>query len=178
MTERISRRFPLSPLQATWLGKGHQPKRTDQPSLRSGGFIFTASPTGNKAIAYDPTTRTSKAVQLNATKEHPIRITPCTSGSAFEHVVTLRLEGSRITRVAVFDLKSDKWVPIDLAEPVSGVVHADEIGSEGAAYDLGRHIYTYSAKNGTWDHLDIRTISDDFEDRDAGKTSDTGKAGE
>jgi hypothetical protein len=145
-----------------------------QPTLRAGGYIFTGSPTGNKAIAYDPITREMKSVQLNATKEHPIKITPMTG----DHVqlVTLRLQGSRITRIAVFDLKSGRWLPMDLDEPVNGIVDPEYVGHGGTAFDLGRHVYTFNLKTGTWDHLDIRSISDEGKDEGAAKVPAAGKA--
>jgi hypothetical protein len=149
---------------------------TDQPTLRAGNYIFTASPTGNKAIAYDPTTREIKSVQLNATKEHPLKITPMTGN--FVQLVALQIEGLKITRVAVFDLESDKWLPIDLNEPVNGDVKPVYVGHGGTAYDLGRHVYTFNAKAKTWDHVDIMTFSDDdVEDKGAAKVSATGRAG-
>src|SRR5207247_5303677 len=115
-----------------------------QPTLRPAGHIFTASPTGNRAIAYNPTTRKVKSVQLNATKEHPLRITPITAN--FVQLVALRLQGSKINRVAVFDLKSDRWLPIALDEPVDGDVNPVYVGHSGTAYDLGRHFYTFGLK--------------------------------
>jgi hypothetical protein len=132
-----------------------------QPTLRAGGYLFTASPTGNKAIAYDPTTREVKSVELNATKEHPLKITPLTG----DHVqlVALRIQGAKITRVAVFDLESGKWLPMDLAEPVKGDVKPVYLGHGGTAYDLGRNVYTYNAKAKQWDHRDITTFADDDE---------------
>lgn len=100
--------------------EGQQGSDAHQPTLRSGGYIFTASPTGNKAIAYDPTTQEVKSVQLNATKEHPLKITPMTGDRV--QLVALRIQGSKITRVAVFDLESGKWLPMDLDEPAEGDV--------------------------------------------------------
>ncbi len=148
---------------------------TDQPTLRAGGYIFTASPTGNKAIAYNPTTREIKSVQLNATKEHPLKITPMTGN--FVHLVALRIEGLEITRVAVFDLDADKWLPIDLNEPGKGDVNPVYLGHGGTAYDLGRHVYTFNARAKAWDHVDITTFSDDdVEDKGAAKVSAEGRA--
>lgn len=133
--------------------------------MRSGGYIFTASPTGNRAIAYDPTTRTVKSVQLNATKEHPLKITPITADRV--QLVALRIEGSKITRVAVFDLESGKWLPVDLDEPVKGDAQPVYVGHGGTAYDFGQNVYTYSAKSKKWDHLDIATLGEDVEDEAA-----------
>jgi hypothetical protein len=155
------------PRSADWGDEGQKASAGHQPTLRSGGYIFTASPTGNKAIAYDPVTREVKSVQLNATKEHQLKITPMTG----DHVqlVALRIQGSKITRVAVFDLESDKWLPMDLDEPVKGDVRPVYVGHGGTAYDLGRNVYTYNAKAKKWDHLDIMTFGEDAGDESAAK---------
>ena len=131
-----------------------------QPTLRCGGYIFTASPTGSRAIAYNPVTREEKAVRLNATKEQPIKVKPIDSGE-IGPVVALRLQGPRITRVAVFDLKSGNWLPLDLVKPIDGVVSPSNIDNDGVAYDLGRYLYTFSAKTGKWDCLDVQAIPDE-----------------
>jgi hypothetical protein len=154
--------------------EGQKQSDTHQPTLRAGGYIFSASPTGNKAIAYDPVSRAMKSVQLNATKEHPIQVTPI-SGNHVQHVA-LHLHGSNITRIAVFELKSSRWLPTDLAKPVKGEVGPKYIGHSGSAYDLGRHLYTFNADSGTWDHLDIGAISDEVDDESAGKSSAAGRA--
>jgi hypothetical protein len=90
-----------------------------QPTLRWCGYIFTASPTGDRAIAYNPTTREEKSVELNGTKEQPLRIQPVTiNPMGRPRLVGLHLQGPRITRVAVFDLQTGKWLPLDLDQPV------------------------------------------------------------
>ena len=147
--------------------QGQERSDPNQPTLRAGGYIFTASPTGNKAIAYNPISREVKSVQLNATKDQPLRITPMTGSHV--QLVALRLEGPKITRVAAFDLKSDRWVPLDLAEPVSGGALPVYVGHSGTAYDLGRHVYTFSLPKGTWDHLDLQAIGEDVEGSASGK---------
>ena len=47
-----------------------------QPTKLYRGYSFTASPTGNVAFAYNLETQEVKAVRLNATEEHPIKVTP------------------------------------------------------------------------------------------------------
>jgi hypothetical protein len=168
---------PSSVVRQAWRDSGEEGQPgsdTLQPTFRAGGYIFTASPTGNRAIAYDPVTREVKSVQLNASKEHPLKITP-RSGPRVE-LVALHLEGSKITRIAVFDLKSGRWLPTDLDEPVNGDVGPVYVGHSGTAYDLGRHLYTFNLEKGTWDHLDIQKISDDVEDGGAGDDSAGGRA--
>ena len=157
-------------------GRGHQGSDAHQSTLRYGGYVFSASPTGNKAIAYDPVTRTAKSVQLNATKEHPLKITPVKGGDHVQ-LVALQLQGSKITRVAVFDLTSGRWLPMDLSEPVKGDVKPAYMGHGGTAYDLGQNFYTFTATTGKWDHFDVRNISDDVKDESASKVSTSGKTG-
>ncbi len=156
--------------------EGERAPGAHQATLRAGGYIFTASPTGSRAIAYDPKTREVKSVQLNATKEQPLKVTARTAQAV--DLVALRLEGSNITRIAVFDLKADKWLPVDLDEPVSGDVGPEYVGHGGTAYDLGPHHYTFSLTTGAWDHLDIRTLGDDAGNEGRAKVPARGKAGE
>jgi RNA polymerase sigma factor (sigma-70 family) len=147
-----------------------------QPTLRWGGYIFSASPTGNRAIAYNPVTREEKSVQLNATKEQPLRVTPeVINPMSPPRLVGLRLEGQKITRLAVFDLESGKWLPKDLEEPAKGDARPKCVYQDGTAYDLRPHFYTFSLTRKTWDHLDIRVIRDRVEDGDAGTAPDDGK---
>ncbi len=143
-----------------------------QPTLRSGGYIFTASPTGNRVIAYNPVTREEKAVQLGATMEHPIKVTPMTFDRLDQPgLVALRLHGngSKVTRIAVFDLKAGKWSATDLNEPVRGEVSPIYVDDGGIGYDIGRHLYTFNAKTSTWDHLDIQALRDEADDSGVGK---------
>jgi hypothetical protein len=167
-------RSPISfPTPGNSEKRGQQVPGALQPTLRAGAYVFTASPAGNRAIAYDPTNHEIKSIELNATGDHPLRITPV-RGDHVGHVA-LRIQGSRITRLAVFDLEAGKWLPIDLHEPVNGDVNPRYTGHSGSAYDLGRHVYTFTAKTKTWDHRDITTFLDDFSDNNAAKASPAGK---
>ena len=92
------------------------------------------------AFAYSPETREVKAVRLNATEGHPIKVTPKMVPRTC--VVGLHLEGPKITRVAVFDIEPGKWSPLDLDEPASGVVQPMALG-HGAVGVPGRSIFLY-----------------------------------
>jgi RNA polymerase sigma factor (sigma-70 family) len=140
-----------------------------QPTLRLAGYIFTASPTGNRAIAYNPVTREQNSVQLNATKEQPIKVDPVMISQIVDPLVALKLHGSKVTRIAVFDVKTAKWLATDLHEPVRGEVSPTSFDARGATYDLGRHLYTFNIKNRSWDHLDIQTLHDNVDDPGVGK---------
>ncbi len=109
------------------------------------------------AFAYNPETREVKVVRLNATEGHPIKVTPkVVPGSC---VVGLHLEGPKITRVAVFDIESGKWSPLDLDEPASGVVQPMALGHGALAYQVGRFFYMYPSKTSTWDRLELQAIA-------------------
>jgi RNA polymerase sigma-70 factor (ECF subfamily) len=140
----------LSPLAETQQG-------ILQPTQFYWQHSFTASSMGNVAFAYDLETREVKAVRLNATQGRPIRVTPRVEQGA--GVLGLQLEGSRITRVAVFNLESEKWSPLDLDEPADGVVQPIPLGRDALAYQVGRFLYIYRTESSTWDRLDLRTIT-------------------
>jgi hypothetical protein len=40
-------------------------------------------------------------------------------------------------------------------------VSPSSVDIDGAAYDLGRYLYTFSAKTGKWDRLDVQAIPDE-----------------
>jgi RNA polymerase sigma factor (sigma-70 family) len=130
-----------------------------------GGYSFTASPTGNVAFAYNGETQEVKALRLNATEGHPIKVTPKVVPRTC--IVGLYLEGPKITRVAVFNVESGKWSPLDLDEPASGVVEPMDLGPGAAAYQVGRLVYVYHTKTSTWDRLDVD--ADDKQDAHATK---------
>ena len=69
------------------------------------------------------------------------------------------LEGPKITRVAVFNIESGKWSPLDLDEPASGVVQPIPLGRDALAYQVGRFLYMYRSKTSTWDRLDLQAIT-------------------
>ena len=73
----------------------------------------------------------------------------------------LGVRGARITQVAVFNLRSAKWAPLKLDQPVSGAVWPMSIGPQTAAYEVGEFLYIYNPKIDAWDRLDLRTLGDD-----------------
>ena len=138
--------------------------------MRWGGLIFAASPTGNTVIAHDPVAHKAKSLALRATKESPLKVS-FENGEGMmrqQNLVALRLEGSNITRIAVFSIQAGAWYSQDLSEPYSGVatptVQGDTVG-----YDLGHHAYTFSIETSKWDALDIGSISDTAEGEEVGK---------
>ena len=134
----------------------------DQPYRRCGGLIFAASPTGNRVIAYDPSTRWTSSLELHATKENPLKVSFAANPSFESELVALRIEGEHITRIAAFDMKSRTWHPQDLSEPVKGQAFPNV--TNAISYDLGRHLYTFNVNSLSWDHLDVGAIGDASED--------------
>ena len=132
-------------------------QRVLQPNQFYWGYSFTASPTGHVAFAYQGETGEVKAVRLNATEEHPIKVTPTVGPRS--SVMGLCLEGPKITRVAVFNIESGKWSPLDLGEPASGVVQPIPLGPGALAYQVGRFVYLYRSKTSTWERLDLQAIT-------------------
>ena len=128
-----------------------------QSYMRCFGFIFAVSPTGNPAIAYDPTTRWTGSLEWHATKEHPLRVSFVATAESFNRsgIVALRIEGEQITRIAAFDIKSRTWRPQDLERALSRAAHFPNLRNT-VAYDLGRHLYTFKQEFPVaWDHLDV-----------------------
>ena len=145
-----------------------------RPYLRWGGLIFAASPTGNTVIAHDPVAHKSKSLALRATKESPLKVSFVKNEGSFQQtaIVALHLQGSNITRIAVFDTQAGAWYSQDLSEPYSGVATPTvqpKFEDMTVGYDLGRHAYTFSTKTGKWDALDIGSISDAAEGEEVGK---------
>jgi hypothetical protein len=140
-----------------------------QPSLTYCDYTFTATPTGNTALAYQIANRELKAIRLNATPEQPLRVTPVRMDTQDLYCMALRVEGPNITRIALFDLKSGRWFPLDLCKPVNGVVQPMSIGPHAVAYEVGHFIYMFTSYDKSWNRLDLRTISDDKQDGPATK---------
>jgi hypothetical protein len=163
--ERVTREETKPPSLLVQGRRGGQ-----QAKAECGAYSITASRTGNAALVYNAETRVVKAVRLNATKEQPLSVTPVVIGSSSnDQLVALGVQGSRITRVALFNLKSGKWTPLDLDQPVNGVVWPMSFGADTAAYEVGDFLYLFNPKTDAWDRLDLRTIADDTQEPRATK---------
>ncbi len=133
-------------------------------SLGHGAWAYNV---GKSVYMYQSKTSTWERLDLQGiTQGQPIRVTPTELRNA--GVIGLRLEGPKITRVAVFNIQSGKWSPLDLDEPASGVVQPIALGLGASAYQVGRLVYVYHAKTSTWDRLDVGA-SDDKPDAHATK---------
>jgi RNA polymerase sigma-70 factor (ECF subfamily) len=163
--ERVTRdeMKPSNPLAETlWQG-------THQRKVICGAYSFLALRTGNAALAYNAATREMKAVRLQTTKEYQLRVTPVVIEPSNPQLVALAVQGPRITRVAVFNLESGKWTPLNLDQPVSGGVWPMSFGADTVAYEVGEFFYLFNPKADAWDRLDLRTIADDKQDVGATK---------
>jgi hypothetical protein len=162
--ERVTREEmkPSSLVVEGWQG-------TRQRRVECGAYSFTALRTGNAALAYNAATREVKAVRLNATKEKPLWVTPVVIESWNDPIVALGVRGERITRVALFNVKSGQWKPLDLDQPVNGVVWPMSFGPDTAAYEVGEFLYLFNPKTDAWDRRDLRTIAEDKQEPRATK---------
>jgi hypothetical protein len=129
--------------------------------VECGAYSFTALRTGSAVLAYNAATQEVKAIRLSTMKEQPLWVTPVVIKSANDQIVALGVKGSGITRVAAFNLKSGKWTPLDLDQPVNGSVWPKSFGPVTAVYEIGEFLYLYNSKTDAWDRLDLRTIADD-----------------
>ena len=79
-----------------------------------------------------------------------MEVRPVVSGG----LLAVRLEGSRLGRVAVLDVPTARWYPHDLREPVAGTLEPI-IGDGVAAYAAGRRVYAYGAAAQRWAVLEL-----------------------
>jgi RNA polymerase sigma factor (sigma-70 family) len=140
-----------------------------QRTVECGAYSFTALRTGKAALAYNAATREVKALRLNATKDQPLWVTPVVIESSKDQVVALGVRGEKITRVGLFSLKSGRWLPLNLDQPVSGGVWPMSFGPDTVAYEVGDVLYVFNPTTDAWDRLDLRTIADDTQDLPAKK---------
>jgi len=129
-----------------------------QRKVECGAYTFTTLRTGKAALAYNASTREVKAVRLHSMKDESLWVTPVVVGSANKELVALGVKGTRITRVALFNLKSGKWTPLDLDQPVNGAVWPMSFGPDTVAYEVGDVLYLYNPKRDGWDRLDLRAL--------------------
>jgi RNA polymerase sigma factor (sigma-70 family) len=144
-------------------------QRTSQRMLNCGAYSFTATRTGNVAVAYNSSTREMKAVRLGGTSDKPLWVTPVAVDAKDPQLVALAVRGDRITRVAVFNVRLGKWAPLKLDQPVDGAVWPMSIGPQTAAYEVGDFLYLYNPTIDAWDRVDVRTLDDDTKDSRAAK---------
>jgi Sigma-70 region 2 len=110
----------------------------------------------NKVVAHNTFTQKDQLIFLNANSENPLEV----SFIEMNGVVGLNLKGTKITRTAVYNLRTGVWIPLDFREPVSGEVRNSNTGNGTLAYNVGRHFYTFNIQTGKLDHFDLDKITD------------------
>jgi hypothetical protein len=108
------------------------------------------SPSGDKFSIYDAATRKASTLRLPASEGSKLKVVPILG----DELISLMLDGPRITRLYVFSLKDWRWHPQDLKEPVAGVV-SPLIGRSIAGYQQGRHVHAFSARKKRWSVLEL-----------------------
>jgi hypothetical protein len=114
-------------------------------------LIFVISPIGDKLTIYNIAMNRAKSVRLPASKEAPLKVVPIIGPG---RIVSLTLEGPRITRLFVFCTDDFTWYPQDLREPVTRTVSPITAGFV-AAYSDGRYVYAFSVATKKWSVLDL-----------------------
>ncbi len=107
-------------------------------------------PGSNRVAFYNLETKTSKTIELSASKDEPVEVTPV----AGQALLALALSGPKITRIAVADLVSGTWHPQDLRQPAAGNV-SPIVGPGVAIYTVGRYAYGYSVHAHRWDVAEL-----------------------
>jgi RNA polymerase sigma factor (sigma-70 family) len=118
--------------------------------MRKGDLFFVRSAVGDRFSIYDAATKRASSLRLPGSKESPLGVVPIIG----DELISLRLDGQRITRLYVFSVKDWKWYPQDLKEPGPGGVAA-HMGRSVASYAQGRYVYAFSAKAKRWSVLEL-----------------------
>jgi hypothetical protein len=119
--------------------------------MRHGDLFFVTSPLGDKFSIYDAATNKASTVRLTSSKESSLQVTPIIGAG---NLISLMLNGPKLTRLYVFSLADWKWYPQDLKEPVAGVL-SPILGHSVAGYAQGRTIYAFSTEAKRWSILEL-----------------------
>ncbi len=138
----------VAPAQAGQPGAGEA--ESSPTYFRQGKRLIVSLPGGNRVALYNMDTKTSKTIELSASPDAPVEVTPLSD----QNLLALGLKGSKINRIAVADLASGTWYAQDLRQPVEGRV-APILGPGVAVYPLGRYVYAYSAWAHRWDVAEL-----------------------
>jgi RNA polymerase sigma factor (sigma-70 family) len=118
---------------------------------QNGDLFFVTSPLGDKFSIYDAATNKASTVRLPSSKEFPLQVTPSVGGD----VISLSLNGPKLSRLYAFSRADWKWYPQDIKEPVTGAVSPILASSGGCYYAQGRTIYAFGAGAKRWTILDL-----------------------
>ena len=118
---------------------------------RRGDLFFVTSPLGDKFSIYDAARNKASTVRLPDSKESSLPVTPIIGPG---NLISLMLNGSKLTRLYVFSLADWTWYPQDLKQPVAGAL-SPTVGSSVAGYAQGRTIYAFSTEAKRWSILEL-----------------------
>ncbi|AGA31487.1 sigma-70 family RNA polymerase sigma factor [Singulisphaera acidiphila] len=117
---------------------------------RSDEFIFMISRLGDKFKTFNTRTGRTSSLELPASKEFPLEITPLTDVQA----AAFKLKGQRITQLFASNSLEGPWFTQDLREPVNGTV-SPIIRDHQISYHVGRYVYTFSSIAKRWAILEL-----------------------
>lgn len=118
--------------------------------IRQDKTIFAVSPLGDKIKTYDTETKKTRSLQLPASREFPLEVTP----NVGQNAAALMIKGPKITRIAASRSINGRWVTQDLREPVNGQA-MPIVGPGVVVYNLGHYIYAFSPEVQRWDILEL-----------------------
>jgi RNA polymerase sigma-70 factor (ECF subfamily) len=118
---------------------------------RHDNLFFVTSPLGDKFSIYGLETNKASTVKLPGSKESSLQVTPIIGPGT---LISLSLNGPKLTRLYVFSLADWKWYPQDIKKPVAGVLNPI-VGSSVAGYTQCRTIYAFSTGAKRWSILEI-----------------------
>jgi hypothetical protein len=119
--------------------------------MRQGDLFFVTSPLGDKFSIYDSATNKASTVRLPGSKESSLQVTPIIGAG---NLISLMLNGPKLTRLYVFSLADWKWYPQDLKEPVAEKL-SPHLGHSVVGYAQGRTIYAFSTEAKGWSILEL-----------------------
>ena len=107
-------------------------------------LLLLISPQGDRVVAYDTNTKKARSLRLSEDKKNSRQVTII----AGPQILALMLKGPKITRVAVLDIGTRTWYPMDLREPVD--VALPTVGPGWVEYIIGRRHYLFNMPWKRW----------------------------
>ena len=118
--------------------------------VRSGDLFHVTSPLGDKFSIYDAATNKASTVRLPGSKASSLHVTPIVGAN----LISLGLDGPKLTRLCVFSTADWKWYLQDLKEPVAGTL-SPTLGDSVVGYAQGRTIYAFSTEAKRWSVFEL-----------------------
>jgi hypothetical protein len=144
--------FPIGDPNFASPGTKEEQEATPGPS--GSEYLLIIPSEGDKVVAFDKTTRKSLPLVLSEDKSIRHLVIPVVA----QAIVGLTIEGPKISRLAVFSIKSPGTVPawnsIELREPVDSA-RPDVENYGPVLYTLGHRVYAFSPQAARWDVLEL-----------------------